>query len=178
MVQRHCGALGRHRPARVHRPDAHRRPAAPGGRTCPVHLALQRPPTTSLTGTTATQPANANRWPERRPRSTPTPPGWADQRVLAGSVAEPTLRAPQGNRSTFPCRARCKTRRRSSASRQWRSVTTGVNSPGRSSTATGGSNTRSRCAGPAHNRPRPDQPRTDVTLTGDNRCAASVGARR
>jgi hypothetical protein len=54
-------ALGGHRTPRMHRPDAHHRRTAPGDRTCRVHLALQRPPSTSLTGTTATEPANDNR---------------------------------------------------------------------------------------------------------------------
>jgi transposase len=53
--------MGGHRTSRMHRPDAHHRRAAPGCRTCRVHLALQRPPSTSLTGTTATEPANDSR---------------------------------------------------------------------------------------------------------------------
>jgi putative transposase len=53
--------LGRHRTPGVHRPDAHRRRAAPGGRARRVHLALQRPPSTSFTRTAATQPVTARR---------------------------------------------------------------------------------------------------------------------
>jgi transposase len=89
------GAVGGHRTPGARRADAHRRRVSSGGGPEGVRGPLQRPPSTSLARTAATESCTAHRGPECRPDSPATDPGRADQRVLAGSVAEPALRAPQ-----------------------------------------------------------------------------------
>src|SRR6266496_2905608 len=87
------GALGGHRPPRVHRPDAHHQRTSPGDRYQRVHRALQRSPSTSFIEPTSTESSRGrHEGAHRAGPSTPAPPR-PDQRVFAGSVAEPNIRA-------------------------------------------------------------------------------------
>jgi pyruvate dehydrogenase (quinone) len=59
--ERVCRTVGGHRTPGVHRPDAHRRRASSGGSPQRVHVALQRPPSTSFARTAATESCTARR---------------------------------------------------------------------------------------------------------------------
>ena len=78
------------------RPDAHHRRTAPGDRTDRIHPSLEQHRPHRSRGQRPPKPPPQSRSPDRCQGPTTRAPRRTDQRVFAGSVAQPTLRTPQG----------------------------------------------------------------------------------